>query len=64
MYILRQILRTLVHKNYNFLTYGPENDLLPIDIVAINFFVYAVHYKILIILELFLTNFMSLLTPH
>lgn len=26
MYILRQILRTLVPKNYNFLTYGPEND--------------------------------------
>lgn len=38
MYILRQILRTLVPKNSNFLTYGPENDFLQIDIVAINFF--------------------------
>lgn len=38
MYILRQILRTLVPKNSNFLTYGPENDFLQIDIAAIKFF--------------------------
>lgn len=38
MYISRQILRTSVPKNSNFLTYGPENDFLQIDIVPITFF--------------------------
>lgn len=39
---MRQILRTLVPKNSNFLTYGPENDFLQIDIVAITFFFSAI----------------------